>query len=187
MLLETKFLSEVCEQYDGSQLQVGRNFRQYGVQASSVIAWIGPCDVALEHMIDGQDWRERKAIRAQKMLHFVGELFHVEIIGGILLTRLMASYLIEMVSRYSCSNLLLIRQGDDVYSVDGKKMNVSIVTQRERRVLFHFGINVNSQQTPVPVLSLEDLNIPPVPFAEEMLHWLKREWEDVFLASYKAL
>ncbi|MCX7675623.1 MAG: DUF366 family protein [Bdellovibrionaceae bacterium] len=187
MLLETKFLSAVCEVYDGSQLEVGRNFRQHGLLGSSVIAWIGPCDVAREHMIDGEDWREKKAIQADKMLHFVGELFHVDIVAGILLTRLMASQLAEIVKGIGDSRGSFIRKGDDVYSSDGKKLNVSIVTQKGHRVLFHFGINVGAQGAPVPVLGLEDLGISAPQFAAQMLYWVKAEWEDIFRASYKAL
>jgi hypothetical protein len=187
MLLETKFLSAVCEVYDGSQLDVGRNFRQYGLLGPSVIAWIGPCDVSLEHMIDGEDWREKKAIRADKMLHFVGELFHVDIVTGILLTRLMAGYLVEELGKGQDQQWTLGRKGDDVYSSDGRKLNVSIVTQKGHRVLFHFGINVGTQGAPVPVLGLNDLGISAPQFAHQLLSWLKSEWEDVFRAAYKAL
>lgn len=184
MQLKTKFLSEVSAPYDGSQLSPTFIYRHYGLLGSAMVAWVGPCQVAWEHMVDSADWRERKSIQGARMLHFVGEFFHHDLVAGILWTRWMSMTLQDWLGNTYAWKLT--RDGDDLYDHEGKKLNISIATLAPQSVLIHFALNVSSQGAPVPICSLEDRGIAPETCADFMFKALTQEWEEVWQAYFKA-
>ncbi|HMN69679.1 MAG TPA: DUF366 family protein, partial [Bdellovibrionales bacterium] len=52
--LKTKFI-DTAEIYDGSQLVSLRSYLKHGLLGDSIVAWVGPCKVSLDHMVDGED------------------------------------------------------------------------------------------------------------------------------------
>lgn len=167
--------------YDGRQLEPLTNYLQHGLLGDSVVAWQGPCDVSLEHMIDGEDLRQEAKIQSDSMLHFVVELFDFPLVGMILLQRLMAQQVVLKISKKQKD---LVRRGDDIYWND-KKLNVSIATQSIRSSLLHFGINIENKGTPVSTCSLSDFDVEALAFAEEMMEFLQGEVASIRKASYK--
>lgn len=183
--MKTAFLQKKIK-YTGEQLKPLVNYLEHGLLGSSAVAWIGPCAVATEHMIDGEDLRSRESIAADEMVHFVFELFDVSLKAGVFFQRLMA----EMVKTYvqtkskNASVQKLIRRGDDLY-LDQQKLNISIATTSAQSCLIHFAVNSKKSGAPVPILSLEDLGIPAEVFAKEMLQLVEEEISSVIDASYK--
>lgn len=144
--------------YTGAQLAPLENYLKHGLLGDSIVAWVGPCEVSLDHMIDGEDLRVGAAIAAESMLHFVIEIFHQDLFAGILLQRLLGE-LVKGEIYKSCDDKILIdRRGDDLF-YNGGKLNVSIATKTPNSFLIHYGINMINAGTPVKTASLADFGI----------------------------
>jgi hypothetical protein len=160
--VKAKFL-ETGELYDGSQLVSLRSYLKHELLGDSIVAWIGACDVSLEHMVDGEDLLENASIRGDKMVHFIVEKFDSTLLAAVALQRLLASIVKDVLGESR-----MIRDGDDLF-LDGKKLSISIATQSPVSSLIHFAVNVTNAGTPVPTLSLEDLKVEPREFANEVM------------------
>lgn len=183
--MKTLFLDKKIK-YTGEQLKPLVNYLQHGLLGNSVVSWIGPCAVHPEHMIDGEDLRAQEVIAADEMVHFVFELFDVDLKAGVFLQRLMAemvrSYLFEKSKNPMAQKIF--RKGDDLY-FENKKLNISIATTSANSCLIHFAVNSQETGAPVPILSLKDLTIDSQAFAKEMLKFLQHEIIDVLEACQK--
>ncbi len=177
------FFDDKIIPYSGKQLAPLRNYLEYGVLGNSVVAWIGPCDVNFEEMVDGEDVRGGHAIRAASMLHFVVELFDVQLATAVVLQRLFAQMIIDELENGTTTGHFS-RSGDDVF-YKGKKLNISIATRSTNSVLIHVGINVNNDGTPIPTAALSDLNAEPKLVAVALMKRLVTEWKDILDATYK--
>ena len=174
----TKWL-EHKELYDGSQLQPLTNYLKHGLMGDSLTCWVGPCDVQPEHMIDGEDLREKALIQSDQMLHLVIELFHQSLQSAIFLQRLIGELVIKTLREQGEAEkaLQLERRGDDLYWGE-KKLNVSIATLSRNSVLLHFGINVTNEGTPVSTCALSDFAIEqPASFAQSLCEKIHQEVE----------
>src|SRR5690242_14456001 len=87
--------------YDGSQLRSLFAYLEFGVLGDSMIAWRGPCDVALEHMVDGEDKRVDAAIAGSDMVHFIIEKFDCQLLGAVALQRLLATVVRDVLQSMS--------------------------------------------------------------------------------------
>ncbi|MCS6837956.1 MAG: DUF366 family protein [Bdellovibrionaceae bacterium] len=191
-MLKTLFLSENFETYDGSQLAPLRNYLKFGLSGSSCISWIGPCCVRPEFMVDGEDVRSESEIASDSMVHFIAELFHIDLIGAIAFQRLMAEIAREVI--YSCGTntgiftseqgRLILREGDDLFW-EGRKLSISIATRSAGSCLVHFAVNVVRGGAPIPVSCLEELGVNPSSFAMNFLSRIEQEWDDMWFAYYK--
>jgi hypothetical protein len=182
--MKTKWLKQT-EKYDGTQLRSLYAYLEHGILGDSVVAWTGPCDVSFEHMVDGEDLLQRSSIRGSKMLHFIIEIFDQDLMSGVLLQRLFAGIVRDVLWEISPLRALEIsRQGDDLYWKK-KKLSISIATSSPISTLVHFAINVSSKGTPVETAGLEDLKVPVQNFAKECLQNLKNEYESCQTATWK--
>lgn len=173
--------------YDGSQLASLHNYLMHGLSGDSVVAWIGPCDIAFEKMADGEDLLQNAEIRGGKMLHFLVEKFDVSLFGAVAFQRLITSLAFEKVidrARDKFSSDSIRRDGDDIY-IAGKKLSISVAVPSFRSCLIHFALNITNENTPVPTVSLEDLGLKPEPFAKEMLAAIVSEAESIVFATHK--
>lgn len=176
MSLQSKILDQEMS-YDGTNLRSHWVWEQTGLWGNTVIAFVGPCDVPIEHMVDLSDVAQNKPIFSHKMLHFIGEFYGWSLRETILLQRLFISQVQQGIIKNSFEqnqNIQLIRQGNDLYEGD-KKLSVSIATQSPTSTLIHIGINIDSTGTPVPTKGLQDYQIEPRKFAEEILGGLTEE------------
>lgn len=189
---QSKYLNLTDEksEYDGTQLKSLFAYLDHGVLGDSIVAWIGPCSVSFEHMVDGEDLRDQSEICGSRMVHFIVEKFGASLSETVALQRLLSSIakdvLLEKMGpqpRFSVR-----RSGDDLYVAlsDGEgKLSISIATVSPVSGLIHFAVNVSNQGTPVKTAALEDLRIPGEAFAEAVLRVFSSEMNSVSEATRK--
>jgi hypothetical protein len=172
--------------YDGSQLRSLFNYLEHDLQGDSILAFVGPCSVALTEMVDGEDQKAKAEIASDKMLHFLIEVFHQNLFSAVCLQRLMADLAISTLKKLSSKEAVrdLRREGDDIFLAE-KKLSISIATVSPLSQLIHFALNVTTKGTPVPTLSLEDLDVDPKIFGEQLGEAFRREFEDIAGATTK--
>ena len=61
--------------YTGRELHSLWAYRCHGLQGDSICAFVGPCEVATEDLVDEADRKEGGFIRSERMLHFIAEHF----------------------------------------------------------------------------------------------------------------
>ena len=181
--MKTHFDSKILK-YDGTQLSALRNYLDYGLLGDSVLAWIGPCQISFEHMVDGEDLREQAKIEGSEMIHFIFEVFDVPLVAGVCLQRLMADHVRALILEKTKGKTMLTRSGDDLY-LDSKKLSISIATKSANSVLVHFALNVRNDGTPVPTCALSDFGLEAVPFAQEACVRIAEEWDSIKDATWK--
>ena len=145
--------------YDGSQLRSLFAYLDHGVLGDSIVSWAGPCDVDLDHMVDGEDVLAGSSIKAKLMLHFVIEKFETKLFSAVALQRLFAEIIIAHIKQTTQKSeiaLALVRCGDDIY-YKNKKFNISIATVSPSSALIHFAVNIDGTGAPVETLSLAEL------------------------------
>lgn len=168
--MEFKFVQNEMK-YDGAQLSSLYTYLNHGILGDSVLAWVGPCDISVDKIVDAEDLLTGHQIYSEKMLHFIVELFDISLFSMACLQRLMGDLTRDMI--YQKTGHYLVRKGDDLYLMQegagrldlvpvkdqDSKLNISIATTSPTSALMHFGINISSKNTPVKTCSLEDLGI----------------------------
>ncbi|MDX9731734.1 MAG: DUF366 family protein [Bdellovibrionales bacterium] len=173
--------------YDGSQLRSLYAYLEHGILGDSLIAWVGPCEVSLDHMVDGEDVLAKASIRGARMVHFVLEKFGATLPEMVAVQRLLASTVKDILSEKS-DRLRLRREGDDIYVglPDGEgKLSISIATVSPVSGLIHFAVNVTNKGTPVKTASLEDLGVAARDFADQVLKQFGQELSSAREATQK--
>lgn len=182
--MKTKWLKQTVK-YDGTQLRSLYAYLEHKILGDSAVSWQGPCDVSFDHMVDGEDLLDQSVIRGSDMVHFIVEVFDQSLMAGVLLQRLFANIVRDVLMELSpLKGLEIRRTGDDLYWKD-KKLSISIATRSPVSTMVHFAINVSSKGTPVETAGLEDLKVSPAPFAEKCLKYLKEEYESSLEATRK--
>lgn len=175
--MKTAFIKNKIK-YDGSQLKPLYGYIQHKVHGDSIIAFIGPCDVTLEHMVDAEDLVVKAKIKSDKMLHFIIELFGQNLMTAVSLQRLLVSLAQNILNKN------LVREGDDLY-LKNKKLSVSIASCSVVSSMIHLGINVSNEGTPVATCSLQDLSIDPIIFAGKLMKQFSKEYISIIEATQK--
>jgi uncharacterized protein len=173
--------------YDGSQLRSLFAYMKFGIRGDSLVAWRGPCDVDPKHMVDGEDLRDRAAIRGADMIHFIFEKFDCSLLAAVSLQRLLTTVVRDVLVEIAGEKGLaqeLRRDGDDLY-LGPRKLSISIATVSPVSALVHFAVNVSNDNTPVPTLSLMDLNVDPQAFAKAVLALFATEVRSIVDATQK--
>ena len=178
--MNSKFLSDRID-YDGSQLKPLYSYLRHKVVSDSIIAFVGACDVSLEHMVDAEDYIVDSKIQAKEMLHFVVELFSQNIFTAVTAQRLLVSIVhAELLKR----GMVFNRSGDDLF-FENKKLSVSIASVSSVSAMIHLGINITNENTPVLTCSLSDFEIEPHQFASEIMTIFTQEWSTILDATKK--
>ena len=185
--MKTKWLSKE-ETYDGTQLEPLRNYLSHGLLGNSIVAWVGPCQISFDHMVDGEDLREQAAIQGDRMLHFVMEIFDRDLFAGVACQRVFASLakdIIESRVRQSKLGFILHREGDDLYW-EGRKLSISIATRSVNSILMHFAMNLTNKGTPVPTCALtDDFGLTAEDIAQNLLSSFAKEYLSILEATWK--
>ena len=181
--LQTKLLNRKID-YDGTQLRSLFAYLDHGVLGNSLVAFRGACSISFAHMVDGEDLREQSPICGDDMLHFIAEIFDENLFAGVLFQRLLASLACDLVNEIT-KKKRVFREGDDLYSSDGRKLSISIAAKSVQSVMVHFAVNVTNKGTPVKTLSLQDLNIQPKDFAQSLLKRVALEFDSIRAATMK--
>jgi hypothetical protein len=174
--------------YDGTQLKPLFAYLEHGLLGNSAVAWVGPCDISFDHMVDGEDLREGSAIRGSRMLHFIVEIFDRDLFAGVALQRVMASLardVIEAKAERRLAGQRLRREGDDLYLVE-RKLSISIATRSGVSTLMHFAMNVENAGTPVATCALkDDFGLDVLEVATELLKNFATEFNSILQATQK--
>lgn len=171
--------AEGVEAYDGGQLRGGWIEERFGIAPDCVVAWIGPCDVAREHMIDLEDLEAGDVIRAREMVHFIAEHTDGDLVRITLRQRLLVACAREALEEgWRLSGFA--RDGDDLYVAHPgarRKLTVSVATRSggAGTGLIHLGVNVDPEGAPVPAIGLGELRVDPRRFAEDVMARHARE------------
>lgn len=195
MKLESKWITKKIK-YDGRQMHSLYAYLHHQVPGDSVIAFRGPCEVDFSEMLDGEDLLEKSAISGSDMVHFIFEIFHEELLTGVLLQRLFAAIVADVVLELSKGKFHLIRSGDDLYlqkstkkstkkETQKRKFSISIAAKSNQSVMLHFAVNVSEAGTPVPTIGLLEMKIEPSLFAKKCLQNVAQEFADVQSATRK--
>ena len=170
MALRTRLLAGI-HPYDGSPLGPHWAFLSHGIQGDSLLAFEGPCSVAVEALADLQDARDGAFIYSPRMLHFVLELFGPSLEEAVARQWLMAATAAAHINgRLAKRNkgARVLRDGNDLW-VGKRKLSVSIAAPTGVSVKVHLGLNVSAEGAPVPAIGLRDLGLPARALAHELL------------------
>ncbi len=169
--------------YNGSQLRSLFAFRNFGQMGDSVTVFRGACSVQQDEMVDLEDVRAKDWIFSEDMLHFIIEHFEMDLEKTIIRQRLLIASIKEELEKIGIKSVH--RNGDDLF--EGKnKLSVSISTLSPVSSLIHCGLNVSSQNTPVPTVSLGDLGVRNVlEFGEAVARRYCDEVKSIRLARCK--
>ena len=185
-LLETLVATDTGLAYTGRELRPHFIRSRFGLAGDAAVAWRGPCDVRGGDLVDLEDRDQGLFIHSRDMLHVLVEIFEPDLPRMILLQRLLAALVADQVREALGEGEVgrVRREGDDVYVGDGK-LSVSIATVSPVSALIHFGINVDTAETPVPTAGLGALGIDPYAFAERLLADLRQEVREAGDAATK--
>ncbi|MBU0579603.1 MAG: DUF366 family protein [Candidatus Margulisbacteria bacterium] len=171
--MKTYLVKETLK-YTGAELSSFFAEKSFSIKGNSIIAFCGPAEVNEEHMVDLEDLKNKDFIFSEDMVHFIVEIFDLNLERAVALQRLLITILHEKLQELK-PEIKLKRNGDDL--MDGQnKLTVSIATTSPISSLIHVGINVSSKNTPVPTKGLADYGIDPKAFAEKVLKAFQEEF-----------
>lgn len=152
--------------YTGAELRSGWLREMTGIEGDLAAAWLGPCDVPTEHLVDLEDARAGAIIRARLMLHIIVEVREKDLERAVLRQRLLAATLAGILCKTYA--IQVRRDGDDLF-INERKLTVSIATTSPHSTLIHLGVNVDPEGAPVPAIGLKELDIDPLPLVRTLL------------------
>lgn len=161
------YFAEAEIPYTGRELHSLWAYRNHGVQGDSIIAFIGPCDVPTEALVDEADRKDGAYIRSERMLHFIVEHFDRDLEKAILRQLLLVS-LTQAEINGRLTGRAVERRGDDLFCEE-RKLSVSIATLSPVSSMIHLGLNVSAAGAPVAAVGLDDLGIEARPLGESVL------------------
>lgn len=181
--MRTLFASDRRIPYDGTQLASHWILDQFGLLGEAMVAFIGPCDVDGDRLVDLADRRAGKPIFSPLMLHFICEFFDLDLEKTVLRQRLLVAVIREALQADTACPPI-DRVGDDLF-VEGAKLSVSIATLSPVSGLIHTGLNIKTENVPVPAAGLEALNVDPNRLAERVLERFSAEIDEICEARSK--
>jgi len=184
--MKTKFIEQEMA-YDGTQLRSLFAYLNYELLGDSAVAWMGPCHIDFEHMVDGEDLLQKAQICGDNMLHFIVEKFDVNLFSAVAIQRLLASIVIDGLKQLSPEKDKvngLVRDGDDIF-LQKQKLSISIATSSPTSQLIHFAVNITNVGTPVETLCLQELSVDPKQLAHWVLDRLAQEVHTITEATQK--
>ncbi|MBN1114492.1 MAG: DUF366 family protein, partial [Oligoflexia bacterium] len=153
------------------------------IMGDAVVAFTGKCDVEDSYIADLEDLMNKKAIRADRMLHFIVEIFGRDTVTAAALQSVFMSEIQSLLLEY---NVDVTRKGDDLFVGDGK-LSISIASVSPVSALIHIGLNITNEGTPVLTSSLSDFNIDPARFAVSVMERINSEYSRIILAATKVV
>lgn len=165
-IVETAFLPGATA-YTGAELRSHYVRERARIEGDGVIAFIGPCGVASDRLVDLEDAEAGSSIVSARMLHFIGEHFQCPLREANLRLRLLVSIAAETLGEMAPSSKA-VRRGDDLF-VGDRKLSVAIATATPVSAVFHFGVNDDPDGAPVRAIGLAELGVDAHSFAHALL------------------
>jgi hypothetical protein len=172
--VKTRLLGEDIT-YTGAQLRSGWIGEKAELDGDAAVAFLGPCDIAPEHMVDRADLEAGAKISSPRMVHVIVEHPGLDLGHVTTRQRLLMAIAGEIINRL-LGEPLVEREGDDLYLRD-RKLSVSVATTSPDSGLVHSGFNLRGEGAPVDAIGLEELGLKPREFAEKLLAAYKQEIE----------
>jgi hypothetical protein len=188
--------------YTGAQLSSLWAYKNFGVLGDSIVAFIGPCNIPKNMIVDVEDVRAKHKICGSLMLHFIIEHFDNDLEKSILRQRLLTTIIKDILEGYL--EYKLKRIGDDIYDpyikgtstrikqinqinplTKNAKLSISIATASPVSTMIHFAINISTKGTPVKTAGLNDYKIAPKDFALKVMQRYTEEMQSVKHARQK--
>jgi len=176
--------------YTGAELRRGWLRAAFGLEGDAIAAFIGPCDIAPEHMVDLEDRAAGAKIYSRRMLHFIAEHADPDLERAVLRQRLLVAIALECVHHQSGrfevrrQGLVLRRVANDLFW-QGRKLSVSVATTSPASGLIHLGLNIIAEGAPVAAADLAELGIEPRSLAVEVMGAYAAEMASVAAAQQK--
>ena len=176
-------LAEGHVSYTGRELRSHWILEAFGIAGDAIVAFIGPCDVATDAMVDLADVAAGAQIRARLMLHFIVERFDTDLEKAILHQRLLVAIAGQLLQEvWGIANVR--RDGDDLFCAD-RKLSVSIATVSPVSTLIHLGINIDPQGAPVEAIGCDELQVDAPELAQSLMAAYVAEVEAMGVARSK--
>lgn len=154
---------------------------QTGLEGDAAVAFVGPCRVENEDLVDLDDARAGEFIRAASMAHVIVEHPACDLETAVLRQRMLVSILCEILAE---RGFAVRRSGDDVF-FDDRKLTVSIAAPGPGCSVIHLGINVDPGGAPVPAIGLAEMNVDAPELLEDLLERYREEIESIRHATRK--
>lgn len=212
--MQAVFKDDFHQVYDASQLRSLFCYESFGVQGDSILGWIAPTEITVEKLIDRDDARNNRPILADAQVHYVVEMFGVNLPFAVLAQRLLNGWMargarwlkapgVDCTVELSGNDVyclypaeLELEPGEDLaafvrsgrfhYRLPGcRKLSVSIATVSPVSALIHAGINVTTAGTPVRTAGLEMLGIDPAVYGRWVGENFARDYEKAWQACTK--
>jgi hypothetical protein len=168
--------------YTGRELRSHWIMERFGLVGDAGVGFIGACSVRGEDLVDLEDRTLGNTVEAERMLHFIVEIFGLGMPGAVFAQRLLCAVAGRIVEHEG--NGEVAREGDDLYVGDGK-LSVSVATVSPVSCLIHLGLNVSDRGVPVKAACLNDLGIAPERLAPMILSGFAGEVAGVREAAQK--
>jgi hypothetical protein len=183
--MKTHFIEEEIP-YTGDELSNHWSYRNFGILGDSVVAFVGPCEVERDKMVDLEDVLNDDFIYSKMMLNFIVEIFGISLQEGVLIQRLFSSIIQDRINNM-LDGANIRRRGDDLFYHETQKLSVSICTLSPTSILIHTGLNIDSAGAPVEASGLSsELGMDAIePLAMACMRTLAEEWEDIKLSCCK--
>ncbi len=176
-------LAEDRIDYTGTELRSFFIRDKFGIEGDAVVAFRGECRVSGERLVDLEDFRAGATVWGDDMLHFIVEIFGMNLSHVTVVQRLLCVTAKDVVDR-STGRLTVQRRGDDLF-VEGGKLSVSVATVSPVSGLIHMGLNVTTGGVPVRAACLRDLGLEPEKVALEVMREFVKEVDSIEQATHK--
>lgn len=184
------YLHEGDLPYTGPELRPHFILQKFKVEGSALAAFVGPCDVKTDHLVDWEDRLQNDSIRAKLMVHFLGEFFGLTLREGVWIQRLLVSEISQRLQALPGVGLNgVYREGDDLFWTGGgkaSKLSVSIVTASPVSVLLHLGINIDAEGAPVQAAGLKELGLTSTAAVKTLVNEVLTSFEHEYLSVSRA-
>jgi hypothetical protein len=189
----TTIFSGAERAYTGPELRPHFLLTELKLEGSGIGAFIGPCRVETDHLVDWEDRLAHDRIEARQMVHFIGEFFGASLKEGVLIQRLFMATCFDTLRealdhQERGRGSLLRREGDDLFfrsEGQDRKLSVSIVTASPVSQLLHAGINIDPAGAPVPAIGLLELGVDVNAWVSQVLNRFASEWKGMEWACVK--
>ncbi len=167
--------------YTGAELRSRFIRDTFGMEGDSVVAFRGACRVSGERLVDLEDFRAGATVWGDDMMHFIVEMFGVDLPRITAVQRLLCAAAKDAVDA-AAGRLAVERRGDDLFA-EGGKLSVSVATVSPVSGLIHFGLNVTTEGVPVKAACLGDLGLEPEAVALDVMRRFVGEIESMEAAA----
>ena len=179
--MKTLFTQESID-YTGRELRPHWIMERFGLVGDAVVAFTGSCNVSGQDLVDIEDRTLGNTVAADRMLHFLAEIFGIGLPGIVFAQRLMCITAKDAVE--AAGRAVVKRDGDDLFVGTGK-LSVSVATVSPVSGLIHMGLNITTDGVPVEAACLADLGVDAGLLAREILAGFAREIDGSIGAARK--